>query len=157
MLSADDSEARKVAALDEGADDYITKPFGMAELQARLRVALRHHGGSANDAVYSFGPLAVDVSRRQVQVHGQEIELTGREFDLLAYLCRHAGKVITHRMLLEELWGPGYTDQTNYLRVYANRLRRKLGDEAAGLIRTRPGVGYQLVDDDQATSRGTRP
>jgi len=150
VLSAHGTEARKVEALDAGADDFVTKPFGMAELEARLRVALRHGARrtAAEEApVLEVGPLRIDLARRTVELRGQPVELTAREFDLLAFLARHAGKVVTHRMVLEKVWGPGQGDETHYLRVYANRLRRKLEDDPNHpvLLRTSPGVGYQLV------------
>ena len=150
VLSALDSEDRKVLALDSGADDYITKPFGMQELEARLRVALRHAAArnpSSAPATRSVGPIHVDIASRMVVVGTTPIELTAREFDLLAYLARNAGKVCTHRTILRQVWGPGYGNETHYLRVYASRLRHKLGDEAGPLLRTCPGVGYQLVDE----------
>lgn len=152
VLSAHGTEARKVEALDEGADDFITKPFGMPELEARLRVALRHRARATRDAdhedsVIELGPLRVDLAARQVWVRDRSVELTAREFDFLSYLARHAGKVITHRMLLESVWGPGYGTETHYLRVYASHLRKKLEDDPAQprLLLTSPGVGYQLV------------
>ena len=150
VLSALDSEDRKVLALDSGADDYVTKPFGMQELEARLRVALRHSAArdpSAAPATLTVGPIHIDVGARLVKVAGTAIELTAREFDLLAYLARNAGKVCTHRTILREVWGPGYGNETHYLRVYASRLRHKLGDKAGPLLRTNPGIGYQLVDE----------
>ncbi len=126
VLSALDSEDRKVLALDSGADDYVTKPFGMQELEARLRVALRHSAArdpSSAPATLTVGP---DSHRRRgarwSRVGGTSIELTAREFDLLAYLARNAGKVCTHRTILREVWGPGYGNETHYLRVYASRL-----------------------------------
>ena len=150
VLSAQGSEARKVEALDAGADDFVTKPFGMAELEARLRVALRHGARRAvaeETPVLEVGPLCLDLARRSAELRGQPVELTAREFDLLAFLARHAGKVVTHRMVLEKVWGPEHGDETHYLRVYANRLRRKLEDDPNRpvLLRTSPGVGYQLV------------
>jgi two-component system, OmpR family, KDP operon response regulator KdpE len=149
VLSALDTEDRKVLALDSGADDYVTKPFGMQELEARVRVALRHAAArnpSAEAATLTVGPIHLDLAARSVEVDGTPVELTAREFDLLAYLARHAGKVCTHRTILREVWGPGYGNETHYLRVYASRLRRKLGEKAGPLLRTNPGVGYQLVD-----------
>ena len=153
VLSALDTEDRKVLALDSGADDYVTKPFGMQELEARLRVALRHAEArkpSAEAPTLAVGPIHVDLGARAVEVDGMPIDLTAREFDLLAYLARNAGKVCTHRTILREVWGPGYGNETHYLRVYASRLRRKLGDTAGPLLRTNPGVGYQLVDERSA-------
>jgi two-component system KDP operon response regulator KdpE len=150
VLSAHGTDIRKVAALDEGADDFITKPFGMAELEARIRVALRHHAHDAPGAEpgrIDLGPLVVDMAARAVTVDGRAVELTAREFDFLAYLARHAGKVVTHRILLEAVWGPGYGTETHYLRVYANHLRKKIEADPANprFLRTSPGVGYQLV------------
>lgn len=147
VLSAHGSEERKVAALDSGADDFVTKPFGMAELEARLRVALRHRRsrGEPEPTIITVGPLTVDLAHRQVSVRGDVVALTAREFDLLAYLARHAGKVVTHHMILEEVWGPGYGEEVQYLWVYANRLRRKLGDDKGRLVRTISGTGYQLA------------
>jgi two-component system KDP operon response regulator KdpE len=150
VLSSRSDEAAKVDALDLGADDFVTKPFGMAELEARLRVALRHGARRAvaeEAPVLEVGPLRLDLARRSAELRGQPVELTAREFDLLAFLARHAGKVVTHRMVLEKVWGPGAGDETHYLRVYANRLRRKLEDDPnhPTLLRTSPGVGYQLV------------
>jgi two-component system KDP operon response regulator KdpE len=155
VLSAHGSEARKVQALDEGADDFVTKPFGMAELEARLRVALRHarrRPAAAEEASIEVGPLRIDLARRTVEMRGQSIDLTAREFDLLAFLARHAGKVLTHRMILEQVWGPGSGDETHYLRVYANRLRRKLEENPnqPEFLLTSPGVGYQLVTPDES-------
>ncbi len=150
VLSALDSEDRKVLALDSGADDYVTKPFGMQELEARLRVALRHAAArspSSEASSPTVGPIHLDMASRVLEVGGVPVELTAREFDLLAYLARNAGKVCTHRTILREVWGPGYGNETHYLRVYASRLRRKLGDQAGPLLRTNPGVGYQLVDE----------
>ena len=129
----------------------------MQELEARLRVALRHAAArdpSAAPAALTVGPIHVDVASRVVKVGGTPMELTAREFDLLAYLARNAGKVCTHRTILREVWGPGYGNETHYLRVYASRLRRKLGDEGGPLLRTNPGVGYQLVDERPTQSPG---
>jgi two-component system KDP operon response regulator KdpE len=148
VLSARGREQDKVDALDAGADDYLTKPFGVAELLARLRVALRHRdvveaGGSS---VFTCGDLVVDLGRRHVTVSGQEIHLTPTEYNLLAILVRHAGKVVTHRQLLKEAWGPNHTTHTQYLRVYMGQLRRKLERDPARprWLTTEPGVGYRL-------------
>jgi two-component system KDP operon response regulator KdpE len=155
VLSALGAEDRKVLALDSGADDFITKPFGMAELEARLRVALRHRGarrraeGSDELTEIVLGALEVDLARREVRVDARPVTLTAREFDLLSFLARNAGRVCTHRVLLEEVWGPGYGREIHYLRVYANRLRRKLGERHHAMLVTNPGVGYQLIDDDR--------
>lgn len=149
VLSAAGTEGRKVVALDAGADDYMTKPFGMAELEARLRVALRRasHLTVVPPSAITVGRLEVDLVHHMAELDGRPLELTGREFDLLAYLARHAGKVCTHQMILRDVWGSAYGNEAHYLRVYAHRLRRKLGD-AGSMLRTQPGIGYQLVDDE---------
>lgn len=149
VLSAYGDERRKVEALDSGADDFVTKPFGMAELEARLRVALRHGTAARGDAddgaqTLSVGDLEVDLVHHMATRHGQPLQLTAREFELLAYLARHAGKVCTHHMILKDVWGPGYGAESNYVRVYAHRLRKKLGDDDGRMLRTVPGIGYQL-------------
>lgn len=146
VLSATGSEDRKVAALDGGADDYVTKPFGMAELQARIGAALRHARPPAHEeeAELTVGSLELDLVHHQARSADQPIELTAKEFDLLAFLARHAGKVCTHQMILQEVWGTGYGSEAQYLRVYVHRLRHKLGDEEGKLLRTVPGVGYAL-------------
>jgi two-component system KDP operon response regulator KdpE len=151
VLSAYGDERRKVEALDSGADDFVTKPFGMAELEARLRVALRHAAArsdtSAKAAVVEVGNLDIDLVHHMATLAGSPLQLTAKEFELLAYLARHAGKVCTHHMILKDVWGPGYGAESNYVRVYSHRLRKKLGDEDGQLLRTIPGVGYQLVAD----------
>jgi two-component system KDP operon response regulator KdpE len=149
VLSALDSEDRKVLALDCGADDYVTKPFGMQEFEARIRVALKHAAArslSPEPAAFTVGPIHVELGSRLVEIDGTSVDLTAKEFDLLSYLARNAGKVCTHRTILQAVWGPAYGNETQYLRVYANRLRRKLGGNGP-LLRTNPGVGYQLVDE----------
>ncbi len=149
VLSAAGTEDRKVAALDAGADDYVTKPFGMAELEARLRAALRRSARSVGDDTpteITVGRIDVDLVHHMARLDGQALDLTAREFDLLAYLARHAGKVCTHQMILRDVWGSSYGSEAHYLRVYAHRLRRKLGD-AGHLLRTQPGIGYQLLED----------
>jgi two-component system KDP operon response regulator KdpE len=148
VLSAAGNEERKVAALDIGADDYVTKPFGMAELEARLRVALRRRSTQATTepVVLTVGRVEVDLVHHMARLDGTTLELTGREFDLLAYLARHAGKVCTHQMILRDVWGSAYGTESHYLRVYAHRLRRKLGD-AGHLLHTQPGIGYQLLEE----------
>jgi two-component system KDP operon response regulator KdpE len=149
VLSAAGTEDRKVAALDAGADDYVTKPFGMAELEARLRAALRRSARSSADDTpteITVGRVDVDLVHHMARLDGQALDLTAREFDLLAYLARHAGKVCTHQMILRDVWGSAYGSEAHYLRVYAHRLRRKLGD-AGHLLRTQPGIGYQLLED----------
>jgi len=150
VLTAEGGDQRKVAALDEGADDYVTKPFSMPELLARVRVALRHRrpvNQPLNDSVLEVGDLRIDVPSRLVSVAGRAIELTPKEFGFLAVLARHPGRVLTHRMILEEVWGPGYGTESQYLRVYASQLRKKLEDDPADpRLLTEPGVGYRLID-----------
>ncbi|MDX2192043.1 MAG: response regulator [Gemmatimonadales bacterium] len=151
VLSARGHEGDKVAALDAGADDYLTKPFGTGELLARVRVALRHAArakGEPEAAEFRNGMLRVDRLRRQVFVDDREVRLTPTEYTLLGVLCRHAGKVLTHRQLLKEVWGPGRVTQTHQLRVYMAQLRQKLERDPArpALLRTEPGVGYRMVD-----------
>lgn len=148
VLSAAGSEERKVTALDAGADDYVTKPFGMAELEARLRVALRRSARARPDepGELTIGRIEIDLVHRMAKLDGNPLELTGREMDLLSYLARHAGKVCTHQMILHDVWGASYGNEAHYLRVYAHRLRRKLGD-AGHLLATRPGIGYQLLEE----------
>jgi two-component system, OmpR family, KDP operon response regulator KdpE len=150
VLSAYGDERRKVEALDSGADDFVTKPFGMAELEARLRVALRHgvatHGDRTGGAeTIEVGDLEIDFVHHMATLRGELVQLTAREFELLAYLARHAGKVCTHHMILKDVWGPGYGAESNYVRVYTHRLRKKLGDENGHLVHTIPGIGYQLT------------
>lgn len=152
ILSARGQEQDKVAALDAGADDYLTKPFGMGELLARIRVALRHAARGPNgetSPVFVTGSLRVDLARRQVFVDGQDIHLTPIEYKLLATLVRNAGKVLTHRQLLREVWGPAYATESQYLRVYMGQLRHKLEVEPARprYLRTEPGVGYRLMTE----------
>jgi two-component system KDP operon response regulator KdpE len=149
VLSADGADERKVEALDEGADDYVTKPFSMPELLARVRVAERRRdvAGVVDDAVLDVGELRIDVARHEVSIAGEPVELTPKEFDLLALLARHPGRVITHRVLLQRVWGPDAVAETQYLRVYARALRKKLGEDGAPRrLLTEPGVGYRLVD-----------
>jgi two-component system KDP operon response regulator KdpE len=146
VLSATALEDRKVAALDGGANDYVTKPFGMAELEARIRTALRHRepGGPAEEGRLSVGPLELDLVHYQARVAGEPVELTAREFELLAYLARHAGRTCTHQMVLRQVWGDTYGNEAEYLRVYIYRLRKKLGKRGGPLLRTSPGIGYSL-------------
>lgn len=147
VLSARGREVDKVMALDAGADDYLTKPFGSAELMARIRVTLRHaEKGQSTDAVIEGFGVKIDLSKRQVFKDGAEIHLTPNEYGLLAALARHAGRVVTHRHLLEQVWGPGFEDETHYLRVYMGQLRHKLEVDPVQpkLIANEPGVGYRL-------------
>jgi two-component system KDP operon response regulator KdpE len=147
VLSVRDREEDKVAALDNGADDYVTKPFSTGELLARLRVALRHAAPAADSAVFRAGDLEVDLTARVVKLKGQEVKLTATEYALLRLFVQHAGKVLTHRQILKEVWGPNAVQQTHYLRVYIAHLREKLEADAAKprLIATEPGVGYRWL------------
>lgn len=151
VLSARDREDDKVLALDAGADDYLTKPFGTSELLARIRVALRHARGhsTADDPMLVIGPIAIDQARHEVTVNGAAVHLTPIEFRLLAQLARHTGKVMTHRQLLNEVWGPGNAHQTHYLRVHMAALRRKLESDPARprWLTTEAGIGYRLKDE----------
>ena len=151
VLSVQEQERDKVAALDRGADDYLTKPFGVQELLARIRVALRHAAartepGDDNSSV-QFGPIRVDRASRQIWKGEEPVKLTKTEYKLLALLIQHAGKVLTHRHILREIWGAEYTGETHYLQVYVSQLRRKLEDDPTQprLILTESGVGYRLM------------
>jgi two-component system, OmpR family, KDP operon response regulator KdpE len=149
VVSARGQEVDKVAALDAGADDYLTKPFGTGELMARLRVAERHSARFRDDAsepVFEAQGLRVDLARREVSREGEPVHLTPLEYKLLATLVRHSGKVITHRQLLKEVWGPASVNETQYLRVYMAQLRHKIEKDAARptLLMTETGVGYRL-------------
>ena len=150
ILSARGQEQEKVHALDAGADDYLTKPFGVGELLARLRVALRHASQGAGDSaepVFVVGDLRVDLARRQVFVRENAVHLTPIEYRLLTTMIKYAGKVVTHRQLLKEVWGPDSVSETHYLRVYMAQLRRKIEDDAAQprYLLTETGVGYRLA------------
>jgi two-component system KDP operon response regulator KdpE len=152
VVSVRGQEAQKVGALDGGADDYVSKPFGMGELLARMRMALRHRLQSeVDEPVFQAAGLSVDLARRLVTVDGREVKLTPKEYDLLRVLVTHAGKVITHRHLLREVWGPGSVFETHYLRVYIAQLRQKLELDSTQprYILTEPGVGYRLRTDDE--------
>ena len=151
ILSAREQERDKIAALDAGADDYVSKPFGIGELLARMRVALRHaaQGGDTDEMTFAVGDLAVDLARRQVTLHGEPVHLTPIEYRLLTTLARYAGKILTHQQLLKDVWGPNQTEQAQYLRVYVAQLRRKLEQNPARprYLLTEPGVGYRLASD----------
>jgi two-component system, OmpR family, KDP operon response regulator KdpE len=148
VLSADGSEDRKVDALEHGADDYMTKPFGMRELHARVQVALRHHrpeDGEETPAQLDVGALHLDLVHREATFDGRPLDLTPRELDFLAFLARNAGKICTRRMILEGVWGPQYAREMQYLKVYAYRIRRKLGNEGGQILQSDPSVGYRLL------------
>ena len=152
VVSARGKEQDKVVALDAGADDYLTKPFGVAELLARVRVVLRHLASAKSDTgepVFEVGTLRVDLARREVSANGTPVHLTRNEFKLLSVLVKNAGKVLTHRHLLQEVWGPTADGETHYLRVYMNQLRQKLETDATRprYLLTEPGVGYRLLDE----------
>ena len=150
ILTARGCETDKVAALDAGADDYLVKPFSVAELGARIRVGLRHAataGAGEAAPVFQTGALSVDLAARRVSVGGEEIHLTPNEYKILAYLVRFAGKVVTHRQLLKEVWGQASTEHSHYLRIYVHQLRHKIEKDPARpeYLRTEPGVGYRLA------------
>ena len=154
VLSARSLESQKVEALDAGADDYLTKPFGVAELHARLRVALRHasqttHGGTSR---LSLGPVHIDLSTRTVTRAGERIRLTATQWRLLEVLARHAGRLVTSRQLLREVWGPAHAEQSHYLRIYVRQLRQRLEQEPANpsYLITETGIGYRLLVDPPA-------
>jgi two-component system KDP operon response regulator KdpE len=146
LLSAIDEEVEKVAALDAGADDYVTKPFGMEELLARLRAAFRRTG-PAGEPILRVGELVIDIDKRSVSIRGEAVKLTRHEFELLRVLAQNEGRLLTHRMLLREVWGPGYGTESHYLHVYVSQLRRKIEDDPARprYLITEPGAGYRLV------------
>jgi two-component system KDP operon response regulator KdpE len=150
VISARGKEADKVSALDAGADDYLTKPFGVEELLARIRVALRHASGVVNgeQSALEFGDVRIDLARREVTVAGRDVHLTPTEYKLLSLLARNAGRVLTHRHIIREVWGPSYAGQTHHVRVHMAELRKKIEADPARprLILTEPGVGYRLRD-----------
>ena len=147
VLSVRDRDDDKIGALDAGADDYVTKPFSTPELLVRLRVALRHAQSAEDEVVFRSGGLVVDLADRRVSVKGQAIKLTATEYSLLRLLVRHAGRVLTHRQILKEVWGENAAEQTHYLRVYVARLREKIEPDPSHpvLLITEPGIGYRLI------------
>lgn len=146
IISVRDREADKIKALDEGADDYLTKPFGLGELLARIRAAMRRTKTAEEQAAFEMGELRIDFSKRVVRIDGNELQLTPTEYGLLRVLAANQGKVITHRQLLREVWGPAYEQDTHLLRVHMSNLRQKLEKDAARpeYIVTEPGVGYRF-------------
>ena len=150
VLSAHGEEEGKVQALDLGADDYLTKPFGVNELLARMRAALRRAGGArpSGEAVVEHGPIRMDLERREVSVDGRPVHLTPKEYDMLQYLLTHVGKLVTHTTLLRAIWGPEYADARPYLHVFVGQLRRKIEPDPSHprYILTEPGVGYRIAD-----------
>ncbi|QNK55070.1 response regulator [Paenibacillus sp. PAMC21692] len=151
VLTARDREEDKIAALDEGADDYVTKPFGMGELVARIRVALRHVAGSVSEPVLRFGALTIDLAMRNVELGGERVKLTPTEYDLLKTLASNGGKVMTQRQLLQQVWGRHYGEtEQHYLRIYVGHLRKKLETDTTRpqYILTEPGIGYRFAVED---------
>lgn len=152
ILSVREDEKDKVKALNEGADDYVTKPFGIEELLARIRVALRHVGAvtTAPTPIFTAGDLEIDLARRVVKLRGKAVRLTRTEYELLAYLVSNHGKVLTHRELLNNVWGPEYGNEAEYVRVFVNQLRHKIEDDPSNpqYILTEPRVGYRFVKPD---------
>jgi len=150
ILSVREQESDRIKALDAGADDYITKPFSMGELLARIRVALRHAARTDDEPILSFGELVIDLAHRNVTNKGEEVRLTPIEYEILKYLALQAGRVVTHKQLLRAIWGPNYQEQTQYLRVYVGQIRRKIEIDPSQPehIITEPGIGYRLVTKD---------
>lgn len=150
VLSVRAKDSEKVSALDSGANDYVTKPFSIEELLARVRAALRAPLQAVTAAAeFVVGELVVDVPKHKVSVAGQDVKLTRKEFDLLTMLAKNAGRIVTHRQILHEVWGPAHEDDVHYLRIYIGHLRQKLGDDPANpqYIESEPGVGYRLILD----------
>ena len=151
VLSAAGDEDRKIAALNAGANDYVTKPFSMAELEARIRAVMRNRSPEPDELMPTaicLDSLELDLVHHETRRNGLPIELTAKEFSLLAFLARHAGRTCTYQMILGAVWGPGYSDESQYVHAYVHRLRQKLNDESGVLIRTTPGVGYSLHPDE---------
>lgn len=151
ILTVEEALATKVAALDAGADDYVTKPFSMEELLARMRATLRRAASTlpAKQSLVAFGDIEVDLIKQTVKKAGERVHLTPKEYALLEALVTNPGKLLTHRWLLSKVWGPGYSEESHYLRVFVGQLRKKLGEESEGLpwIRTEAGVGYRWEED----------
>lgn len=151
VLTAKDREEDKIKALDSGADDYVTKPFSMGELVARIRVALRHAAKSANEPILQIGGLTIDLAQRIVEMNGGRVKLTPTEYDLLKVLASNAGRIVTQRQLLQEVWGSGHDEsESHYLRIYIGHLRKKLEEDSTQpkLIVTEPGIGYRLLSGE---------
>jgi two-component system KDP operon response regulator KdpE len=158
VLSVREAQASKVAALDAGADDYVTKPFGLEELLARMRATARRAGSpERREPFLEFGGLVVDLTRTRATIDGSPVHLTKTEWGLLEAMATNPGKLLTHRWLLQRVWGPEYGDESNYLRVYVRQLRQKLGDDAASprFIATEPGVGYRWLPEPDAVAAAT--
>jgi two-component system KDP operon response regulator KdpE len=155
ILSAAGEEDRKIAALNAGANDYVTKPFSMAELEARLRAVARYRSMESDEQTptsLSVGSLELDLVHHEVRHHNAVVELTSKEFGVLSFLARHAGKTCTYQMILGAVWGAGYNDEAQYVHAYVHRLRQKLNDEQGTLIQTAPGIGYSLHPDGPPAS-----
>lgn len=150
VLSVREHEDDKIKALDVGADDYVTKPFSMGELIARLRAAIRRTAKSEDSPIFAFGELSIDLAHRNVTVRGEDIKLTPTEYEVLKYLAQQAGRVVTHRQLLLAVWGSNYQEHSQYLRVYIGQLRHKIETDPSqpAYIITEPGVGYRLITKD---------
>jgi two-component system, OmpR family, KDP operon response regulator KdpE len=151
ILSAREREAEKIDALDLGADDYVNKPFGVGELMARMRTALRHRmQRRAETPVLKVGGIEIDSVRHRVTSAGQEVRLTPREFELLSFLARHAGMVVTHKQILTAVWGPAHSEDTQYLRVYVGHLRQKIeaNPDDPKIVLTEPGIGYRIAETE---------
>jgi two-component system KDP operon response regulator KdpE len=152
MLSVREDERTKVQALDAGADDYLTKPFGMEELRARIQAVARRaviEPGAAPQSVIRAGAVVIDLANRRVSVEGQEVHFTPQEYDILRLLATHPGKIMTHRAILSAVWGPEYAEMTHYVRIYVNQIRKKLRENPAANVRyihNEPGIGYRFVD-----------
>lgn len=150
VLSARDRETDKIEALDLGADDFVNKPFGVGELMARMRTALRHRiQRHAETPVLKVGDIEIDSIRHRVMRGGAEVKLSPKEFDLLSFLARHAGMVVTHKQILAAVWGPAHTEDTQYLRVYIGHLRQKIesNPDDPQIVVTEPGIGYRIAED----------